>query len=246
MRKDPPAGAEYWVQVCDTGPGESSGEEREAIPFHWDKDEAALAERGAWEHPKLATVLYLTHNAAPTVIFKTHNDQVGNSAAGPAQAAVSYPRPGKHLCFRGNLLHGCPAELSVPSQLPAVPTERITLLVNLWVKRPSGVAAFPEGSRGLLSGPELEDGEASGGRVSLLRESGEYEAEDDWNEPPVHVILAEGDQGTGLGTGWQFLGEHESGFTRELPATELQAMAKTPRAPSTCLVLYADGVKASP
>jgi hypothetical protein len=130
------SGAEYWVQRLDRRRfrerrRKGSYAEREEgsetnptaadhLPFHFDKDEAALRNSGVWSHPACATVSYLSSvqcGDLPTVVFDSvQQDQVergDESTAGqPRQACISYPSEGKHLAFRGKYLHGCPLELA--------------------------------------------------------------------------------------------------------------------------------------
>ena len=172
------AGAEYWVQRLDRCPARgtdmdmdrdrdstSAEEERrhncgakaaaaEHLPFHFDKDEAALRDSGVWRHPACATVSYLSAakpGDLPTVIFDSVlQEQVaagaGSAAFQPRQACISYPSEGKHLAFRGKYLHGCPLELAYSQRhtrrrdasahkgMDSDGVGRLTLLVNLWTK----------------------------------------------------------------------------------------------------------------
>lgn len=183
------AGAEYWVQRLDRCPAHdmdrdrgrdrdstSAQEERrrdcgakvaaaEHLPFHFDKDEAALRDGGVWRHPACATVSYLSaakHGDLPTVIFDSVVQEQaavgdGSAAVQPRQACISYPSEGKHLAFRGKHLHGCPLELAYSqrqtrrreiSARQGVDSDgvgRLTLLVNLWTKgtRPASLRPLP-------------------------------------------------------------------------------------------------------
>ena len=62
---------------------------------------------------------------------------------------MSFPHAGKHLCFDGTLLHGCPHALAVEMEAeirPEIRAEirRLTLLVNLWRRhRPAGPRPLP-------------------------------------------------------------------------------------------------------
>ena len=140
---DAVAGAEYWVQIRGgngtIGEGiripKSNGEK--GLGLHFDKDERAHAERGEWHHPMLASATYLTHGGAPLAIFDTTSD-----GQGPVRRAwLVSPQRGRHVAFLGDRLHGVPAELA-----PEGPyATRVSVLVNLWDKRPVGVSRAPGG-----------------------------------------------------------------------------------------------------
>ena len=139
---DAVAGAEYWVQIRG-GNGEACGIRinkqsiEKGLGLHFDKDERAHAERGEWHHPMLASATYLTHGGAPLAIFDTTSD-----GQGPVRRAwLVSPQRGRHVAFLGDRLHGVPAELA-----PEGPyATRVSVLVNLWDKRPVGVSRAPGG-----------------------------------------------------------------------------------------------------
>ena len=147
---DAVAGAEYWVQIRGgdgtIGPGiripKSDG--KKGLGLHFDKDERAHAERGEWRHPLLATATYLGDSGAPLVVFDTASDGNGRVRRGWLVA----PRMARHVAFLGNRLHGVPAELAPENLLASrikcakddPGTTRISVLVNLWDRKPVGVA----------------------------------------------------------------------------------------------------------
>ncbi len=126
-------GAEWWVQVKETGD--------DAIDLHYDKDEELASAFDLGSFPTLSTVTYLTEgkfgtnqegvsiSAPPTLVFAhTHEmideGPVGQSAfdngdndvnekkkAQTPQLMISHAREGKHLCFDGRLLHGASSDL---------------------------------------------------------------------------------------------------------------------------------------
>ena len=133
------AGAEYWVQWrMGGGPG---------LGLHFDKDERAHAERDEWHHPMLATATYLTDGGAPLVVFNTSSDGEGPVSRGCLVA----PRKARHVAFLGNLLHGVPRELT-PRRDVRASEKRVSVLVNLWEKRPDGLERAP-------ADPEYHPGE---------------------------------------------------------------------------------------
>eukprot|EP00854_Cymbomonas_tetramitiformis_P006937 gene6937-8275_t len=81
-------GVEFWVQLLD-----AEGAAPPAIPFHFDKDEAALRKTDVFRHPLRSVVTYLSHSGAPTVIFDRRISPSGELSRGkPSKAYVSYPR----------------------------------------------------------------------------------------------------------------------------------------------------------
>ena len=126
---DAVAGAEYWVQIRQ---GRSGG-----LGLHFDKDERAHAERDEWHHPMLASATYLTNGGAPLAIFDTTSD-----GKGPVRRGwLVRTQRGRHVAFLGDRLHGVPAELA-PEGSQAT---RVSVLVNLWDRRPAGVSRAPAG-----------------------------------------------------------------------------------------------------
>ena len=247
------AGAEIWVQRLQrrtaketegVAPAEQGqqGVDGEAaapehVPFHFDKDEAALRDRGAWEHPACATVTYLSaarRGDLPTVVFDSLPEReavaAGNDGADqPRQACISYPSEGKHLAFRGKYLHGCPLELA-RSRQPGDVTNggggdnsagRLTLLVNLWTKgtRPTGLQPLPILAVAQISGPPS-------GRRALLSTGGQPEQ--------LRVVVANSRRRGGVGPAVSLV-EHVGGMTAPLPVAAVAAA----EAESSCLCMFA-------
>jgi len=134
------SGAEWWCQVYDV-PGKG-------LPFHFDKDELAMATDGSLRHPLLSCVLYLNSEeecgrdeplGATAVLEQRWVD--GRSQPEPSRAAtVVWPRARRLLVFDGALSHG------VLDACAGGATRR-ALLVNWWggdapggTGRPSAVA----------------------------------------------------------------------------------------------------------
>ena len=85
----------------------------------------------------LASATYLTDGAAPLAIFDTTSD-----GKGPVRRGwLVSPQRGRHVAFLGDRLHGVPAELA-PDGSQAT---RVSVLVNLWDRRPVGVSRAPGG-----------------------------------------------------------------------------------------------------
>lgn len=59
------SGAEWWIQVREEDRHSDLG-----MPFHWDKDEVLLEQKGLIVCPAVSTVTYLTCHGAPTVVLE--------------------------------------------------------------------------------------------------------------------------------------------------------------------------------
>lgn len=59
------SGAEWWIQVREEDRHSDLG-----MPFHWDKDELFLEQKGLLVCPAVSTVTYLTRHGAPTVVLE--------------------------------------------------------------------------------------------------------------------------------------------------------------------------------
>ena len=161
------SGAEWWTQV------RTEGHAQEGIEFHWDVDEYCCDTYGVNVQPQLSTVLYLTDTGAPTIVLQVPGPRSSAEVEQHAYGAVhegflSCPAAGKLISFDGQLLHGTvplamlnrpdgarPSEpASQPNSQPAnqplsgapcaTESQRVTLLVNVWLgHRPSGIEALP-------------------------------------------------------------------------------------------------------
>jgi hypothetical protein len=146
-------GAEYWVQSRNGKSTDSN--ESDGLAFHFDKDEIAFSSSGVWRHPSISTVTYLEPGqqtsdetmrtpaqwGAPIIIFETKSIElppllkpIPPSGLTPSHAWISFPRPGVHLRFDGNLLHGVASELNSLLYSGEGKYQRLSLAVNLWVK----------------------------------------------------------------------------------------------------------------
>ena len=217
-------GAEWWVQVRRVGASDGS-----TIAFHWDSDETCMR-AGVHVPPLLATVTYLGGVGAPTVVLPLTasergvaliaaagaDDEGAGAATACAQGAayLSRPVPGKHLAFDGRLLHGCPAEYSLPPAAAAAPATsadrepsaaeedtgslRLSLLVNVWrCHRPLAAHRLPaELATRLSSDPDGADGS----NLFVLRGTAAPVAPAEWHgvvsvalsAPPVTLRIGSG------------------------------------------------------
>jgi hypothetical protein len=205
------AGVEWWVQVKD------SASHQGGIDVHYDKDEALAEKYGVGVFPTVSTVTYLTGQAGvglasqPTCVLDTKwGDEVGEPIE---DMFVSFPRIGKHIAFRGNLLHGAPR--LPPIDMAAGLTEgtegseghRVSFLVNVWTSasgRPDGCMPLPESiatplaqasewTRGALTLEIGEDEVVAGRNLEVLEVEHEYESKDEGGAVKVFFDKGEGE-----------------------------------------------------
>ncbi|EKX42119.1 hypothetical protein GUITHDRAFT_141584 [Guillardia theta CCMP2712] len=122
-----------------------TGDSKEDIGMHWDKDEDLVDSQGLNVHPQLSTVTYLSDEGAPTMILRKQSsvvyDEMLSAYGNISEGWLSAPRTCKHICFDGRWLHGAPSSLAPL----ATGKRRITFLANVWMNyQPSGVEIFPD------------------------------------------------------------------------------------------------------
>jgi len=214
------AGVEWWVQVKD--PTSHQG----GIDVHYDKDEALAEKYGVGVFPTVSTVTYLTGQAGvglasqPTCVLDTKwGDEVGEPIE---DMFVSFPRTGKHIAFRGNLLHGAPRLPPIDTAAGATEgkesktaTEegeaeeghRISFLVNVWTSasgRPEGcvplsdsiatpLAQASEWTRSALTLEIEEDEVATGRNLEVLQVEHEDESKGEGVDV-IKVVLDKGEE----------------------------------------------------
>ena len=123
-------GAEVW------------GQHRDGMPLHYDRDEVLFARSGGADqrHPIASTVTYLREAGAPTLILNQTAASAGRETSRTKKAGESgdawliWPRIGRHVWFRGDLLHGVIASLAPQASGELDPGERTTLLINWWAE----------------------------------------------------------------------------------------------------------------
>ena len=163
------SGAEWWVQVRHEDDGQ-----KEAVSFHWDKDEDLVDDFGVNVHPAISTVTYLTTSGAPTLVLDhvppMMYEDVEQFRGPVGQGYLSFPKRGKHIAFDGRLLHGAPRELAKPRHVEKG-YERVSFLVNIWLNyRPRAIEPFPEeeignlGLRGCFPGTSAARARPTGDR----------------------------------------------------------------------------------
>ena len=158
-----------------------------------------------------ASATYLTHGGAPLAIFDTTSD-----GQGPVRRAwLVSPQRGRHVAFLGDRLHGVPAELAPENLLESrihcakddPGTTRISVLVNLWDRKPVGVSrAAPY--RGSTLPIDVSFAQPVAPPIVV--------------QPKDHHIRRLGDANTHLIPGtenYAYLAEHRDGDTLPIPIT---------------------------
>ena len=154
-------GAEWWSLAIDVD---------DEVGFHFDKDYGRESEHRINVTPAYATITYLSSEGNATLIVEKpcppHAGEPLDDGK-PIQAAwLCFPRPGKHVRFRGSWLHGAPtldlpqpqasATLMRPPPPEPLPSKasgqkpkhgrrkRVSLLANVWIgSKPLHAEALP-------------------------------------------------------------------------------------------------------
>jgi len=120
-------GVEFKVEVRrheSEAEAEDRNEHAKDFDFHQD---------GTNTHPALCSVTFLSGCGAPIVVFDTRASDLGRREGPPRRGYVSYPVPGKHVSFLGDLIAGTPDELSAERLVGAKTDEpRVAIRVNIW------------------------------------------------------------------------------------------------------------------
>jgi hypothetical protein len=124
-------GAEWWIGRAHTT--------YIPIGFHFDQDVKGRQHR----HPIISSVFFFNRVRGGQLAV---TDQVPGSA-GPRRLETVAPRRNRYAMFRGDLLHGVlDAQGRTPRRRMEGPPGRlrITLVVNFWERRPTGVPTWRE------------------------------------------------------------------------------------------------------
>eukprot|EP00808_Paulinella_micropora_P029955 g79967.t1 len=138
VRKTGAKGIEWWVHKRPSGAH---------MPMHFDKDEGLFARKQQLKHPQVSSVLYLTDAGGATLVVQqtcASQDITQMFPRKPRAGVSCAPKRNRYFHFPGNLLHGVlPAEPIVQKVGDRVEIDReaehlprITLLLNLWSRRP--------------------------------------------------------------------------------------------------------------
>jgi hypothetical protein len=141
LRKPPAvAGAEWWLSRMRTS--------NVQVDFHRDRDERLALTTGRQVHPTVSSVLFLNHCRGGLLAVTRREPNPENPAMAPdvLDFDLVEPRPNRFAWFDGRLTHGVlDAGNQLPGRrLPREPQLRLTIAINFWRKRPTGVPRFSE------------------------------------------------------------------------------------------------------
>ena len=118
------------------------------VDFHRDRDERLALGGGPDRHPRVSSVLFLNRVRGGALAVTTQPPDPRHPALVPLplQADLVGPRPNRLAMFDGRLTHGVlDAGNAVPvSRLRRRGELRLTLVMNGWARRPSGVPVYAE------------------------------------------------------------------------------------------------------
>ncbi|GAC1343654.1 MAG: hypothetical protein NVSMB23_17710 [Myxococcales bacterium] len=130
------AGVEWWIGRAYT----------DALPigFHFDHD---VKGRGRRRHPLLSSVFFFNRVRGGQLAL---TDQLPGRGGAPLPAvptalSVAVPRRNRYVVFRGDRFHGVlDAQGRARSRASRAPSGRlrVTLVINFWDRRPTGVPLF--------------------------------------------------------------------------------------------------------
>ncbi len=118
------------------------------VDFHRDRDERLALSGGPDRHPRISSVLFLNRVRGGALAVTAQLPDPRNPALVPLplEADLVGPAPNRFAVFDGRLTHGVlDARNAVPvSRLRARGELRLTLVMNGWTRRPTGVPTFEE------------------------------------------------------------------------------------------------------
>lgn len=134
------SGAEWWLSRMRTS--------NVQVDFHRDRDERLALTTGRQVHPKVSSVLFLNRCRGGLLAVTSRPPNPDNPAMAPDVLDLDLiePRPNRYAWFDGRRTHGVlDAENQLPGRrLPAEPKLRLTIAINFWRRRPTGVPRFAE------------------------------------------------------------------------------------------------------
>lgn len=134
------AGTEWWLSRMRTS--------NVQVDFHRDRDERLALAGGPTRHPKVSSVLFLNRSRGGLLAVTDEDPNPDNPAMAPDVLALDLvePVPNRYVTFDGRKTHGVlDAENQLPGRrLPREPKLRLTIAINHWRARPTGVPRFNE------------------------------------------------------------------------------------------------------
>ena len=134
------AGAEWWLSRMRTS--------NVQVDFHRDRDERLALDGGRQVHPRVSSVLFLNRCRGGLLAVTREPPNPRNPAMAPDRLELDLvePMPNRYVWFDGRLTHGVlDAQNQIPGRrLPREARLRLTIAINFWPKRPTGVPRFSE------------------------------------------------------------------------------------------------------
>ena len=148
--KGKPAGVEWWLSRMRTTDVR--------VDFHQDRDEKLALAGGPLVHPRYTSLLFMNRVRGGALAVTRALPCEDNPSLAPDtdDFDLVMPRPNRFVYFRGDLTHGVlDARNQIPDgKLPGASRLRVTLVMNWWGQRPTGLPTFAESRvyRSLASG----------------------------------------------------------------------------------------------
>ncbi|WP_373048745.1 hypothetical protein [Vulgatibacter sp.] len=118
------------------------------VDFHQDRDEKLALAGGPLVHPLVSSVLFLNRVKGGALAVTAEPPCEANPSLAPAilDFDLVAPHPNRFAVFAGDLTHGVlDAKNDIPAgRLPGTARRRLTIAINWWDHRPTGVPTFPE------------------------------------------------------------------------------------------------------
>lgn len=134
------AGAEWWLSRMRTS--------NVQVDFHRDRDERLALKGGPQVHPAISSVLFLNRCRGGLLAVTRQPPNPENVAMAPDKLALDLvePLPNRYVWFDGRLTHGVlDANNQIPGpRLPREPSLRLTIAINFWKRRPTGIPRFAD------------------------------------------------------------------------------------------------------
>ncbi len=134
------AGVEWWLSRM------SPNDVR--VDFHQDRDERLALAGGPLVHPTTSSVLFLNRVKGGALAVTSEPPCEDNPALAPEHLDFDLvlPRPNRFAVFAGDRTHGVlDANNEIPTRrLPGSARRRLTIPINWWDHRPTGVPTFAE------------------------------------------------------------------------------------------------------
>ena len=113
------------------------------VDFHQDRDERLALAGGPLVHPTTSSVLFLNRVKGGALAVTSELPCEENPALAPEHLDFDLvlPRPNRFAVFAGDLTHGVlDANNDIPvRRLPGTARRRLTIPINWWDHRPTGV-----------------------------------------------------------------------------------------------------------